>query len=199
MANQLNNKLEPEDIFAETEKTAPRPARVEPKREKYIPPATAMPPETPRKPRSVRWLIVIVIVIIVLMVAATLISATGVFQKKEVNVNNASNEVTNETVINTNLALPTNQADLPLDSDKDGLSDDEEKSLSTNPNNPDSDADGLFDREEVKVYKTNPLKSDSDGDGHSDGDEVKTGYDPLGPGKLLDFTNAVNNLTDITK
>ena len=48
----------------------------------------------------------------------------------------------------------------------------------------DTDGDGLFDREEVKVYATDPLKPDTDGDGFSDGDEVKGGYNPRGAGKL---------------
>lgn len=45
-----------------------------------------------------------------------------------------------------------------LDSDQDGLSDNEEKSYGTDPNNP-----------------------DSDGDGYSDGAEVKSGYNPTKP------------------
>ncbi len=74
-----------------------------------------------------------------------------------------------------------------IDSDQDGLTDEEEKSLGTNPNLPDSDNDGLFDREEVKVYGTDPLNPDTDGDGYKDGDEVKNGYNPKGPGKLYEI------------
>jgi len=72
-----------------------------------------------------------------------------------------------------------------VDSDRDGLTDDEEKTLGTDPNNADTDNDGLFDREEVKVYLTDPLNPDTDQDGYLDGEEVKNGYDPKGPGKLL--------------
>lgn len=72
-----------------------------------------------------------------------------------------------------------------IDSDNDGLTDAEEKVLGTNPNNPDTDGDGLFDGEEVKVYHTDPLNPDTDGDGFKDGAEVKAGYDPKGPGKLI--------------
>ncbi len=75
----------------------------------------------------------------------------------------------------------------PLDSDEDGLSDEEEKQLGIDSSSVDSDSDGLFDREEVKVYKTDPLNPDTDGDGHKDGDEVKAGYDPKGQGKLYDI------------
>lgn len=49
--------------------------------------------------------------------------------------------------------------------------------------NLDSDKDGLTDDQE-KIYGTNPLNPDTDGDGYSDGAEVKGGYNPNGPGKL---------------
>lgn len=74
----------------------------------------------------------------------------------------------------------------PVDSDNDNLSDDKEKELGTNPNNWDSDSDGLGDGEEVNVWKTNPLNSDTDGDSYSDGSEVKNGYNPAGPGKIFE-------------
>ena len=44
----------------------------------------------------------------------------------------------------------------------------------------DSDQDGLTNEEE-KMYGTDPQKSDTDGDGYSDGAEVRAGYDPLKP------------------
>lgn len=49
--------------------------------------------------------------------------------------------------------------------------------------NIDSDNDGLTDQEEGK-YGTDPNNSDSDGDGYMDGEEVKAGYNPLGAGLL---------------
>jgi hypothetical protein len=73
----------------------------------------------------------------------------------------------------------------PVDTDGDGLTDDEEAVLGTNPASADSDDDGLSDREEVKVYLTDPLNPDTDGDSYPDGTEVKNGYDPKGPGKLF--------------
>ncbi len=77
-----------------------------------------------------------------------------------------------------------------VDTDGDGLSDEEERNLGTDINSPDSDKDGLFDFEEVKVYGTNPLNPDTDGDGYQDGQELKAGYNPKDPSpraKLLDF------------
>jgi outer membrane protein OmpA-like peptidoglycan-associated protein len=59
------------------------------------------------------------------------------------------------------------------DHDKDGLTNDQEKQLGTDPKNPDTDGDGLTDGEEVNKYNTDPKKADSDGDGLSDYDEVK--------------------------
>lgn len=76
------------------------------------------------------------------------------------------------------------------DSDMDGLTDDVEDQLGTDPNNPDTDGDGLKDGEEdanhngrVDANETNPLDSDSDDDGLKDGIEVKGGNptNPLDP------------------
>jgi len=66
------------------------------------------------------------------------------------------------------------------DKDGDGLTKREEQEIGTDPNNPDSDADGLQDGEEVRVYITDPLNPDSDADGLKDGAEVNThATDPL--------------------
>ena len=67
------------------------------------------------------------------------------------------------------------------DTDGDGLNDGAEvKQYNTDPKNPDSDGDGLKDGEEVFTYKTNPAKADTDGDGLNDGEEVlKYKTDPL--------------------
>ena len=82
-----------------------------------------------------------------------------------------------------------------LDSDGDGLSDDEEAERGTDPRNPDSDGDGLKDGEEVYRYRTDPLDSDTDDDGYGDGEEVKEiesdPLDPLDPpdGKIIVLTD----------
>lgn len=65
-----------------------------------------------------------------------------------------------------------------VDSDADGLSDEEEAALGTNPNLADTDGDGLNDFVEVNTWQTNPLVADSDGDGVNDGAEVANGLDP---------------------
>jgi outer membrane protein OmpA-like peptidoglycan-associated protein len=68
-----------------------------------------------------------------------------------------------------NIYLGSGDAD---DDDNDGLTNGEERRLGTNPQNQDTDADGLKDGEEINRYKTNALQPDTDGDGLSDGDEV---------------------------
>ncbi len=69
-----------------------------------------------------------------------------------------------------------------IDSDGDGLSDDQENAIGTDPQNPDTDADGLTDGEEVLKYVTDPLDADSDDDILSDGKEVNVyGTNPLNP------------------
>ncbi len=64
------------------------------------------------------------------------------------------------------------------DADNDGLSDDAEIALGTNPNVADTDGDGLSDGQEVNTYGSNPLLTDSDNDGIPDGTEVSNGTDP---------------------
>lgn len=70
------------------------------------------------------------------------------------------------------------------DSDADGLPDELEKKLGTDPKKADSDNDGLCDYEETKIYCTDPLDPDTDKDGMKDGDEVRRGRNPRGRGML---------------
>jgi hypothetical protein len=69
------------------------------------------------------------------------------------------------------------------DQDQDGLSDEEEKALGTDPLKRDTDEDGLDDKDEPK-WGTDPLNPDTDGDGFLDGQEIKAGYNPLGTGEI---------------
>ena len=66
----------------------------------------------------------------------------------------------------------------PADTDGDGLDDDQEAELGTDPTLADSDADGLDDGTEVDDLGTDPTLADSDADGYADGDEVAMGSDP---------------------
>ncbi len=68
--------------------------------------------------------------------------------------------------------IQTRLPDGSLDSEGDGLSDEEEARLGTDPFSKDTDNDGLSDYEEVKIYHTDPLNPDTDFDGLLDGEEV---------------------------
>lgn len=111
------------------------------------------------------------------------------------------------------LVFPT-LAQIDLDSDSDGISDEDEINIYyTNPNNPDTDGDGHSDWLElnngysphnsraVKLedndfdsdklsdrmelnFHTDLTNPDTDGDGFKDGEEVNAGYDPLKSDKI---------------
>ncbi len=73
------------------------------------------------------------------------------------------------------------------DPDRDGLTNFEEFKLGTDPNNSDSDQDGLADGDEVHVFLSDPLKSHSGKDPkYSDSDYLKGGFDFLSDTKLSD-------------
>ncbi|KKT34664.1 MAG: hypothetical protein UW24_C0024G0009 [Parcubacteria group bacterium GW2011_GWA2_44_12] len=100
---------------------------------------------------------------------------------------NAQNKVPDEPASAKEEAVPLPPPSPPssLDTDTDGLTDEEELSLGTNPRVPDTDFDGLGDFEEVKIYHTNPALKDTDGDSYLDGNEVKDGFDPAVAGGKL--------------
>ncbi|MCP3423565.1 Ig-like domain-containing protein [Nocardioides pinisoli] len=60
----------------------------------------------------------------------------------------------------------------PGDADGDNLPDQQEGTTGTDPNDPDTDDDGLSDGQEVNTTGTDPLDDDTDGDGLTDGAEV---------------------------
>lgn len=64
------------------------------------------------------------------------------------------------------------------DPDRDGLTNQQEFLNGTDPNNPDTDGDGLNDGDEVNKYHSSPLLVDTDGDRIPDGIEVQTGTNP---------------------
>lgn len=84
-----------------------------------------------------------------------------------------------------------------LDTDGDGLYDWWEMSNTLDKNNPldadeDNDSDGLTAKEEF-TYKTNPNNADTDGDGINDGDEVSQGSNPVGKGPLQVNEKTIND------
>ncbi len=64
------------------------------------------------------------------------------------------------------------------DPDRDGFTNKQEFDTGTDPNNPDSDSDGIADGDEKNVFDTDPLLSRTYREGdYSDADFVKGGYD----------------------
>ncbi len=193
-----------EDIFAEVDQGS-KPAVLKPRAaDSKMPPSTVIPEEeTWRKNKILIFGLIFggLLVVVVGGYFGLKLATGGVPTVKETVVqeavknNQPTSETTNTTAeppaqeTNAPLSQPVEPAQVtqPVDTDQDGLTDAEEAQLGTNPNQADTDQDGLTDREEVKVYGTDPLKADTDGDGYNDGDEVKNGYNPKGPGKLLNI------------
>ncbi|MFA4833261.1 MAG: hypothetical protein WC619_00255 [Patescibacteria group bacterium] len=207
--NQKTNKIE--DIFSETEKGG-KPNILKPAGSTPVPPP--IPGAGIREGGEGKKEGVKKILIFAILIVAVVLIIFGIFwvlKKIDTTLNTGTGEQAQEENL-TGAGVPNipaeNQAPEPapteppspaesmffppsiagpIDSDQDGLTDEEEVTLGTDINNTDTDSDGLFDREEVRVYKTNPLVADTDGDGYSDGDEVKNGYNPAGPGKLYEI------------
>lgn len=83
------------------------------------------------------------------------------------------------------IVQPSANPILEPDFDGDGVSDDREAELGTDPFDADSDDDGLIDGKEIEVG-TDPLNSDTDSDGMLDGWEVLFELDPLTDDSQLD-------------
>ncbi|MBT5338745.1 hypothetical protein HN643_03460 [Candidatus Falkowbacteria bacterium] len=190
-----NNKIEdPFDQFDHTEVKAAPASRPEAQTQ-----AQPVAPDPVGPNPAVKIAIIVIIVLITIGVVWFLISF---IKKMKTPVVEAPviEQVEEEVEV-----VPVDKVVAPVDSsipntpnvsdrDNDGLSDDLEKELGTNIFKADSDGDGLFDISEVNVYKTDPLTADTDGDGFLDGEEVLGGYNPKGPGKLLNFQKALTEL-----
>lgn len=121
-------------------------------------------------------------------------------------------KIFNEVLTATQIQAEMTPGATSLDSDSDGLSDDDENNIhGTDPNDPDSDDDGINDGDEVahgldpnsntgddgasgdpdgdsvtnideiNTIGTDPKDSDSDDDSLNDGDEITAGSNPLEP------------------
>ena len=190
----------PVDIFSEVDKT-PKPEALRPKGDNPLPaPGTVIPAED-------GWLKNKMIIFSFIFGGLIIVIGGGylglkLMVKKEAPVDTEIVGEINNNQVEPEVPAPAAEKDnnvvdqpikpeviQPIDSDKDGLTDEEELILGTSINDIDTDQDDLTDREEAKVYGTDPLKADTDGDGYADGEEVKNGFNPKGPGKLLDINN----------
>ncbi len=177
-----------EDIFSETEKNNPTPQLQEILDTNTMPAAyqpTNNMYESGKNKKNVLKLLLLIIFVAIVGIGGYI--AYGMYQdsqvKKVLNEPETSSVNNDENSSNTNSDVTIISGNV-VDTDNDGLSDQEESTFGTDINLPDTDSDNLFDREEIKIYGTDPLNSDTDGDGYLDGDEVKAGYNPLGPGRL---------------
>lgn len=196
MPEEIKKESTPEDIFDDTEMAAPQKTIGGQPRIEEIKTIAAKPPKRGfRFQFNSRFLLVPLIIVIVVGLVYGGYALIKNFPIKSKNPKITTTLEQGQTEKGTPIApikpKPTN------DNDGDGLTNDEEAKLGTDPNSADTDKDGLFDKEEVDVYHTNPLKADTDGDGTSDGVEVKRGEDPNNPApgaKLLDLQKAISNI-----
>lgn len=178
-------KKEPEDIFAE-------PGMKEESLRTTEPATPTIPREFIREKKSFPKILILIIILVILIGFGYFLYSQGVvkLERKEV-------PLVNQPII-TPPSLPQPPPQI-LDTDGDGLTNQEEISLGTNPNLVDTDNDGLTDKEEVKIYQTEPLNFDTDGDGYKDGQEVLNGYNPKDPtsgAKLLDLMKEIEKLKE---
>lgn len=78
------------------------------------------------------------------------------------------------SIVSCSSPEPVVENTTPVDTDGDGIPDEEELKIGTDPQKPDTDDDGLSDFDEINRYNTNPLAADSDEEGLKDGEEVLT-------------------------
>lgn len=83
------------------------------------------------------------------------------------------------------------------DMDGDGLSNEAEYGIGTDPTRTDTDGDGLTDGAEYNQYATNPTLMDTDGDGVNDGDEIALNSDPLDSSSVPSYADGDINLDGV--
>lgn len=193
------NRPAVDDMFAQTDPTAGQPATYAPQTQTSYQPSQMMSSLPPNHEifggRSFPVRTAIIVVIALALLGSVGFGAwwviTSQFEPATPTTTGTPTTTPTPTVNPTPVLTPTTTQPVAtttpvqpifIDTDSDGLSDDQERQLGTDPERADTDIDGLIDRAEIQVYKSDPLKADTDGDGYDDGTEVINGYDPLIPG-----------------
>ncbi|MFH0919130.1 MAG: PKD domain-containing protein [Fibrobacterota bacterium] len=86
--------------------------------------------------------------------------------------------------------IPIDAEEAVLDPDYDGFDNGSETAYGTDPGNPDSDNDGLWDGQEVCLLTTDPKKADTDDDGDNDGVEFYAFTNPKDVAKTATHNQA---------
>jgi flagellar basal body-associated protein FliL len=86
-----------------------------------------------------------------------------------------------------------------VDPDKDGLNNIDEFIYGTNPSLPDSDNDGVSDKDELFVYYSDPKNPDTNDNTFSDGVEISNCYDPNINGQKLSKTRLNEISSNVNK
>jgi hypothetical protein len=182
----LGSNIPAADIFASVDRSTPPPAA----------PITPLPEVTPRPLEPLSSLPELeaedgrkrVFVWVGVVVAIAIVGIGGWFAYAQLLAPSTPIVPGEQPIVETPSEQPVVETPATDDDfDRDGLTNAEEQQLQTDPYNADTDADGLYDREEVTAWHTDPLNPDSDGDGYLDGAEVANGFNPKGSGPLLEL------------
>ena len=126
-------------------------------------------------------MVVVVVIVLVAAIAVALVFFKNKSDSSTATTNNGNSTVQEQAARQFN----TSPGTAPVDADKDGLTDDEERTHGTNPAEADTDHDGLNDFDELRKYRTDPKKPSSGTLTITDGEAVQQGIDPLTGKKLF--------------
>ncbi len=161
-------KKEPEDIFAELDKTVPAASSAQP----II--------EAPRRSPIKLIILSILILAVVTLIGGAFwyffIRPSSVTPESSIAPSSAPAVVPaeSEPIVEVPPALPEPPPEIPAPVPI------APPAAAVASEGTDTDSDGLTDAEEA-IFGTNSVNPDSDGDGFTDGSEVKSGYDPAKP------------------
>ncbi len=141
-----------------------------------VPPLQDMPPVPARR----RWPVFVGVAVVATGIAGAVWFFRGAMPTQPI-VNNQPVSTATNTPQKKD---PPTVDPYPDDLDRDGIANEEEKTLGLNEKDIDTDGDGITDYDEIRVWKTDPKNVDTDGDGYRDGVEIVSGNNPNGKGKM---------------